>query len=275
MTLRDRAHAPSTLVAPVGPSQARAALVATTLIGAGIFAWPFLGLGTPGASAVTGVALGTAAALTAVEVTTRNLDTRGLALLAALAALDAGARAAVVTGIGGFSPIFLLILCGGYIFGASYGFLLGGTSLLVSALVTGGFGPWLPYQVFAAGWVGAAAGLAGRKRIGRPTRRDLRVLGAVGIVSGYGYGVAMDIWNWTFYQSAPALGFHPGMAAGAAAAHFGRFYLVTSLAYDSFRAGGNAVMIATLGPPVLIALARVRSRLRTEVITVGDRPRAS
>lgn len=273
MMLRERAHAPAALIAPGRPaSRARAALVVTTLIGAGIFAWPFLGLGTPGTAAVTAVGLGTAAALAAVEVATRSLDTRSLALLAALAALDAGARAAVVTGIGGFSPIFLLILCGGYIFGVSYGFLLGGISLLVSALVTGGLGPWLPYQLFAAGWVGAAAGLAGRKRTGRPSRRDITVLGAVGVVSGYGYGVAMDVWNWTFYQSSPALGFHPGMAAGAAAAHFSHFYLVTSLAYDSFRAGGNAVMIAALGSPVLIALARVRSRLRTEIITVSGPP---
>ncbi len=254
------------------PGMPAAALAVTTLAGAAIFAWPFLGFGNPGATAATAVGLGTAAALAAVEVSTRRLDTRALALLAALAALDAGARAAVVTGIGGFSPIFLLILCGGYVFGVSYGFLLGALSLLVSALVTGGLGPWLPYQLFAAGWVGAAAGLAGRRRTGRPGRRDVAVLCAVGVVAGYGYGVAMDVWNWTFYQSSPALGFHPGMAAGVAAAHFGRYYLVTSLAYDSFRAGGNAAMVAALGAPVLVALARVRSRLRTEIVALPDPP---
>lgn len=253
---------------------AGAALAVATVVGVAIFAWPFLGLGDPGASAATAVGLGTAAALAVVELSTRRLDTRALALLAALAALDAGARAAVVTGIGGFSPIFLLILCGGYVFGVSYGFLLGALSLLVSALVTGGLGPWLPYQLFAAGWVGAAAGLAGRRRVGRPGRRDVVVLSVVGVAAGYGYGVAMDIWNWTFYQSSPTLGFHPGMAAGVAAAHFGRYYLVTSLAYDSFRAGGNAVMVAALGAPVLVALARVRSRLRTEIVALPDPPAA-
>lgn len=247
------------------------ALSATTVIGAGIFAWPFLGWGNPATTAVTAVGVGTAAALIAVEVAARRLDTRSLALLAALAALDAGARAAVVTGIGGFSPIFLLILCGGYVFGVSYGFLLGAVSLLVSALVTGGLGPWLPYQLFAAGWVGAAAGLAGRRRPARPGRGDVLLLCVVGVVCGYGYGLAMDIWNWTFYQSSPALGFHPGMPLGLALAHFGRYYLVTSLAYDSFRAGGNAIMIAALGGPVLIALARVRSRLHTEIITLAGR----
>lgn len=244
-------------------------LAIATMIGVGIFAWPFIGWGTPSPFATAAVGLGTAAALVVVEILTRGLDTRSLALLAALAALDSAARAAVVTGIGGFSPIFLLILCGGYIFGAGYGFLLGALSLLVSALVTGGIGPWLPYQLFASGWVGALAGLAGRRRVGRPGWSDVSILCAVGVICGYGYGAAMDIWNWTFYQTSPALGFHPGMPAGVALAHFGRFYLVTSLVYDSFRAGGNVVMIATLGTPVLVALARIRSRLRTEVIAVA------
>lgn len=245
-----------------------------TLVGIAIFVWPFFGLGNPGTAATTAVGLGTAGAIAAVEIAARRLDTRSLALLAALAALDAGARAMVVTGIGGFSPIFLLILCGGYVFGVGYGFLLGALSLLVSALATGGLGPWLPYELFAAAWVGAAAGLAGRRRMGRPTRRDVIVLCAVGIVAGYGYGAAMDVWNWTFFQSSPALGFHPGMPVGKAVAHFGRYYLVTSLAYDSFRAAGNALMVVGLGAPVLTALARVRSRLGAEIITLApDGPR--
>ncbi len=252
------------------PILAHAGLVIATMIGAGIFAWPFIGWGTPSPFATAAVGLGTAAALVIVEILTRGLDTRSLALLAALAALDSVARAAIVTGIGGFSPIFLLILCGGYIFGTGYGFLLGALSLLVSSLVTGGIGPWLPYQLFASGWVGVLAGLAGGRRVGRPGWNDVGILCCVGVISGYGYGAAMDIWNWTFYQTSPALGFHPGMPLGVALLHFGRFYLVTSLVYDSFRAGGNAVMIATLGTPVLVALARIRSRLRTEVISVAE-----
>ena len=78
----------------------------------------------------------------------------------------------MVNGVGGFSPIFFLVLVAGYEFGASYGFLVGAFSLLVSALVTGGIGPWLPYETFAVGWMGAAAGLAGStvRRL-RPARR--------------------------------------------------------------------------------------------------------
>ena len=244
---------------------AGAALPAVSLVGAGVFLWPFLGAGLPAASATTAFALGTAAALAGVELAAGRLDTRRLALLAALSAIDAAARAVVVTGIGGFSPIFLLILCGGYVYGAEYGFLLGATSMLVSALVTGGLGPWLPYQLFAVGWVGAAAGLAGRSRTGRPTRRDVVVLAAVGVVTGYGFGAAMDVWNWTFYQASPGLGFHQGMPPTEALSHFARFYVVTSSVYDTFRAVGNAVMVAALGAPVLVALARLRARLQVSV----------
>ena len=242
------------------------ALLGASMVGAVLFLWPFLGGHLPAAGPTTAIGLGTAAAFVAVEVAARQLDARSMALLAALAAVDAAARAVLITGIGGFSPIFLLILCGGYVFGAGYGFVLGAVSLLVSALVTGAVGPWLPYQVFAVGWVGALAGFVGRGRVGRPTGRDVAVLAVTGIVAGYGFGAAMDVWNWTFYQSSPGLGFHAGMPAGVALEHFGRYYVVTSLAYDSFRAGGNAVMVAALGLPVLVALARLRARFRTEVV---------
>jgi energy-coupling factor transport system substrate-specific component len=245
--------------------RARLALVATSVLGAGVFLWPFFGGGQPGAAAAAAFGIGTTAAVGSVEIAAGRLDARRLALLAALAALDAAARAVVVTGIGGFSPIFLLILCGGYVFGAEYGFLLGATTILVSALVTGGLGPWLPYELFAAGWVGALAGLAGRGRQGRPTRRDVVVLAVVGVALGYGYGAVMDIWNWTFYQASPAFGFHPGMPLGVALGHFARYYVVTSFVYDTFRAVGNAVMVLVLGAPVLVALARLRARLHADV----------
>jgi len=48
---------------------------------------------------------------------------------------------------------FVLILSA-RVFGPSFGFLLGALSMFLSALITGGFGPWLAYQSFAAGWIG-------------------------------------------------------------------------------------------------------------------------
>jgi energy-coupling factor transport system substrate-specific component len=244
-------------------------IAGASVLGAGLFGWPFLG-GKPGATGAAALAVGTVAAIAAIEIGARRLSTRDLALLAGLAALAAASRAVLVTGVGGFSPLFLFVLCGGYVFGVEYGFLLGATSLLVSALVTGGIGPWLPYQLFAVGWVGAAAGWAGTRRADAPTFRHVGVLAAVGVLAGYGFGAVMDIWNWTFYQSSPGLGFQPGMPAGTALAHFGNFYLLTSLGYDSFRAAGNAVMVVVLGLPILVALDRLRRRRTVQVVRLDE-----
>jgi energy-coupling factor transport system substrate-specific component len=194
------------------------------------------------------------------ELGTRQLDTRSLALLAAIAAIDSALRLAVIVGIGGFNPIYFLILCGGFVFGTSFGFMAGALSILVSALLSGGIGPWVPYQVFAMGWVGVAAGVAGRSR-------SVLVLAAAGFVMGYAFGALMDVSDWvTAFRGNPTLGWSPGIAPAAALVHFARFYVVTSFAYDSFRAVGNLVMILALGAPTIAALERFRARLTFQVV---------
>jgi energy-coupling factor transport system substrate-specific component len=68
------------------------------------------------------------------------------------------------------------------------------------------------------------------------------------------------------YRGNPTLGWEPGMAPITALLNFGRYYLLTSLAYDSFRAVGNVVMVLALGAPVLAALTRLKARLTFEVV---------
>jgi energy-coupling factor transport system substrate-specific component len=236
-------------------------LLLISALGLGLFLWPFSGLGLPAATPALAIGIGAVLGLLAIEVGTRRMDSRQLALLAALSAVDAGLRAALVTGIGGFSPIFLLVLCGGYALGPEFGFLFGASSLVVSALVTGGIGPWVPYQIFAVGWVGAFAGLVGLVLAHhRPRRRDVLLLAAVGVVTGFGFGAVMDIWNWTFYFSSPQIGWSPSLSPGVAILHFIKYYFVTSAGYDAFRAGGNALMVLVFGLPVLAALHRLSRR---------------
>jgi energy-coupling factor transport system substrate-specific component len=246
----------------------RLTLIAASLIGALLFLWPFLGFGPAGDAPALTVALATAVGFGAIELGARRLDARGLALLAALSALAAGLRLVLVTGIGGFSPFFFLILVAGYAVGPSFGFLTGAVALVVSAIVTGGVGPWLPYQLFAAGWVGLGAGLVGRGRLGFPTRRDIAVLAAYGVVAGFAFGAVMDLWDWSFFRGAPDLGWQPGLDALETVSRFVRFYLLTSLGYDALRAIGNAAMVVALGAPMLGALARLRARWRLEVVPV-------
>lgn len=246
-----------------------------SLIGLGLFLWPFLGGVIPADAPAYAIAGGVMIVLALVEVGSRQLDTRHLALLAALAAIDAALRLALVIGIGGFSPIFFLILCAGFTFGPSYGYLVGSFSLLLSALVTGGVGPWLPYETLAAGWVGVVAGLVGATA-GRRLRPGgwgaVFLLAGVALVTGYLYGVLTDIQSWTTgYRGTPGLGWAPGMPTALTLRHFVSFYLVTSLVWDTFRAVGDALMVLLLGRPVLAALERLRGRLTVEILA-ADRP---
>src|SRR5947209_2065351 len=161
-----------------------------SLAGVALFAWPFFGTSLPASTPAWALTVACLAGLVIVEMGTRQLDARGVALLAAIAAIDTALRLAVIEGIGGFSPIYFLVLCAGYALGPSYGFLAGALSILVSALAGGGVGPWVPYQVFAVGWVGVAAGLAGRWSRGSrvPNWRDVIALAAAGALMGWVVG---------------------------------------------------------------------------------------
>jgi energy-coupling factor transport system substrate-specific component len=244
-----------------------------SLVGLILFFWPFLGSGLPANTPAWTLTLACVVGLFLVEAGTRQLDSRAVALLAAIAAIDTALRLAVIEGIGGFSPIYFLVLCAGYVFGTSFGFLAGALSILVSALAGGGMGPWVPYQVFAVGWVGVGAGLAGHWSRGSrvPGWHDVLVLATVGALMGWVVGALLDITDWIpVYRGNPSLGWQPGMDTATSFVHFARFYLLTSLAYDTFRAVGNVLMVVLLGAPVMAALVRLRVRLTFEA--VGSTP---
>jgi energy-coupling factor transport system substrate-specific component len=244
---------------------------AISVAGLALFLWPFVAANPPPAATSVALSLGVVAVLIFVEASTRRLDARRFALLAAIAAIDAALRLVLVTGLGGFSPIFFLVLAAGYVYGPSYGFLAGSVALLASAVATGGIGPWLPYEMMGCGFVGLIAGVAGLRRSGPVTWRDIAVLATIGAVTGFAYGALLDVWDWTtFYRGTPGFGWQPGLSLGAALARFGRFYLATSMVYDSFRAVGNALAVIVLGTPVLTGLVRMRSRFKVVVL---DRPR--
>ncbi|HET9051437.1 MAG TPA: ECF transporter S component, partial [Candidatus Dormibacteraeota bacterium] len=216
------------------------------------------------------VGLGAVAALTAVEVGARRLDSRRLALLATIAAIDAALRMVVVIGVAGFSPLFFLVLCAGYAVGPQFGFLAGALSLLASALVTGGVGPWVPYEMFGVAWMGTAAGLCGLGRRGTPGRRDLAVLAVAGAALGWLYGALLDIWDWTQYRGDPGFGWAPGMAPATALRHYASYYATTSFVWDTFRAAGDVLAVVLLGAPVLLALRRFRQRFTVTVLPLPD-----
>jgi energy-coupling factor transport system substrate-specific component len=209
-----------------------------------------------------------------VALQTHRLSTRLLAVLAALVAIDATLRLVIVIGLLGFSPIFFLVIAGGFVMGPSFGFAGGALTLLLSAVLTAGLGPWLPYQMLAAGWVGMGAGY-----LGRATRRSTSPLAVAllclyGGVAGFAYGLLLDLWEWPLLVAAGSspLSWAPGIGLAAVLRRFGGFYLATSVAYDSFRAAGNLVLLAVLGPAVIRALDRFRRRFLLDWVTPESVP---
>ncbi|TMG10650.1 MAG: hypothetical protein E6I06_04730 [Chloroflexi bacterium] len=84
-----------------------------SLCGIVLFAWPFLGSGLPASTPAWTLTLACVVGLFLIEAGMRQLDSRAVALLAAIAAIDTALRLAVIEGIGGFSPIYFLVLCAG------------------------------------------------------------------------------------------------------------------------------------------------------------------
>jgi energy-coupling factor transport system substrate-specific component len=214
------------------------------------------------------VALVTAFAIGAVLVTLSEDQagasrSRMVALLGVLVAIDATLR--LVPTVLGATPIFLLIMLVGAVFGASFGFQMGALTILLSAMLTGGMGPWLPYQMLGAAWIGLTAGWLPR---GGSERRRLVTLALFGAIWGVLFGALMNLWFWPF--GAPGAGeagslyWTPGLSLAETVERYARFYVVTSLGFDIFRAAGNVVLVLVLGGPILRLLERYRRRFAWE-----------
>jgi energy-coupling factor transport system substrate-specific component len=220
--------------------------------------------------------IGLCLAVLMVELQSRATDAKIVALLGVLVAMNAALRFLdiVIPLPGGFSPIFVLIILGGYVFGGRFGFLMGALTLLVSALVTGGVGPWLPSQMFTAGWVGLSStflrpvargvDLAIKKR--RPGKRSIEVgfLAIFGAGWGLLYGGLMNLWSWPFITGPANQYWAPGISLGDTLQRYLAYYLVTSLAWDVMAALGNLILLSVFGGAALKALQRFRQRLLFE-----------
>lgn len=185
-----------------------------------------------------------------------------VALLGVLVAVDSALR--LIPSLLGASPIFFLIILAGYAYGADFGFLMGALTLLVSAFITGGLGPWLPFQMLVAGWVGMTAGWLPKQRLRVSLRRELLILIAFGALWGFLYGAIMNLYSWPFaapgLEQQTGLYWAPGMGFLQTVHTYLRFYLATSLVYDLFRAVANALLIVLLARPVIALLDRYRTR---------------
>jgi energy-coupling factor transport system substrate-specific component len=188
-----------------------------------------------------------------------GLTAHTIAMIGALVGLNTILRVieTVIPLPGGFSPVFLLIILVGYTFGARLGFLMGALTMLISGpLTAGGLGPWTPYQMITAGWIGIGAAFLPRRKLVIPT------LVLYSTLCGWFYGALTSLYFWPYALNAPDIGWEAGLGWGETILRYSRYYLVSSFVWDSTRAVGNFVLMLTLGPPLKKVLERFRRRAR-------------
>ena len=240
-------------------------LVAANLLGLVAFLWPFLLPAAVGGDSAHGVdapwivvglltCLGT---LLFVELGRGGMGPKTVALIGVLGAAMVALR--LPGFIAGFSAMFIVVLVAGNSFGPGFGFVLGAIGTFASGMFVGGFGPWLPFQMVAVGWVGMGAGL-----LPKSDRWSVRLgwLAAYGFVTGFLFGGIMNLWSWPYIAGSSAVGWEPQLGAAENLSRYWRFYLLTSAGWDSFRAVGNVAMVLLLGRPLLGALDRSARRMR-------------
>lgn len=212
------------------------------------------------------VLLGVCFAGLLLEVQGQAVSAKLIALLGVLVAINSVLRFVEVgiPGPGGFSPVFVLIILTGYVFGGRFGFLMGALTMLVSAVFTGGVGPWLPAQMFAAGWIGLSAPLArplARLAGARPgSRRELALLAVFAAVWGLLFGAIMNLWFWPFLAGPAEQYWQAGISLAETARRYLAYYLATSLVWDALRLVGNAGLMLVFGAATLRALRRFGQR---------------
>lgn len=239
--------------------RAAATLVATSLVGLVAFFWPFLA--QPGSGLAHSadapwlfvLLIALLASLAVAELSEGGLDAKTVAVLGVLAAAG-GALRVLGAGTAGLEPLFFLLVVAGRVLGRGVGFLLGALAVLVGAFLTGGVGPWAPFQMIAAGWVGFGAGCLPRAS----GRTERLLLAGYGLIVGLLFGLLMNLWFWPFLAAGtPAgMGFVPGDPVAANLSRYATFYLATSLGWDLPRGVLTAVLVMVAGRPVLASLRR-------------------
>ena len=249
-------------------------LAVTSLVGVAGFCWPLLIHGRATANLAHSAdapwlfvaVLPLLLAVVLGELSEGSLDAKAIALLGILAACGAALRIPS-PGVAGFEPVFFLLVPSGRVLGRGFGFVLGAVTIAASALITGGIGPWLPFQMFGAAWMGFGAGCLPPAK----GKAELGMLAGYAAVSALLYGALLNLWFWPFGAgTTTSFSFVPGAGFVHNLHSFILFDVTTSLGFDIPRAVTNGVLVLVLGRPVLAALRRASRRAAFDVPVVID-----
>jgi energy-coupling factor transport system substrate-specific component len=247
------------------PRAATAAVLAS-FIGAVAFFWPFaVAPGKFGSSyappLIFGCLLILVLAVVFAEIADGGIDSKALAMLGVLSAVNAALRP-LGAGTAGVETVFFTLVLAGRVFGPGFGFALGCTSLFASALITGGVGPWMPYQMFGCAFVGLLAGFLPRVR-GR--KAEVVMLAGYGAFSGYLFGFLLNLSFWPFsLDPGSSIAYLPGLPFTRQWHRYLLFDASTSLGWDTGRAVTTFVCVLIAGPAVLTSFRRAARRARFE-----------
>jgi energy-coupling factor transport system substrate-specific component len=262
----------------LGP-RSLAALTLVSAVGVVAFTWPFLAPPTSQVSAHAQDApwlfaglLVLLVAVVAATISESGLDAKAVAMLGVLAAAGAALRP-IGAGTAGIEPMFFLMVLSGRCLGPGFGFVLGAVTMFASALLTGGVGPWMPFQMLAMGWFTMGAGLLPAPDRLRG-RTEIALLAVYGFLAAFAYGTVMNLAGWPFMSAlASNIAFDPQAAVPTNLARFVTYCVVTSLGWDLGRAIVTVLLTVALGPTVLRALRRATRRAAFETAVTFEAPR--
>jgi energy-coupling factor transport system substrate-specific component len=243
---------------PLGKKSA-IAIGGITLIGIVSFMWPFFAPSdsfvmahSTDAPLIFAMIIPLLLIVVLAQLSDGGMDSKSVALLGVLAAVIAALRP-LGAGLGGIEPIWVILILAGRALGPGFGFVLGALSLFVSALFTGGVGPWLPFQMLAAAWVGLGAGLLPRAS----GRKEILILCGYAIGATIAFGFVLNLWFWPFSLNLPEqIAFVPGAGLSENLIAWMRFNIATSLGFDLPRALLTTLLIVIAGRPILFLLRR-------------------
>lgn len=197
--------------------------------------------------------------LIVAELGGRHMNAKIVAVLGVLTAINALLR--FPTSLGDSPTFFFLPMLVGYVYGARFGFLHGVLSLLISALLTVGIGPWLPFQMLAMGWLGMGAASIRWLRLPAGTWQEIAALTVYGYIAAMLFGALLNLYFWPFLGTATGLAWQPGLGLRETLQRYWTFYVVSqSLPWDALRAISTATLIVLLGRPLLRELRRFHDR---------------
>ncbi|MFB7166948.1 ECF transporter S component [Streptomyces sp. NPDC056242] len=246
------------------------ALLLVSAVGVAAFGWPLLAGPSSQVSAHAQDAPWLFAGLlvllvgvVAAAVSDGGVGPKAVAMLGVLAATGAALRP-IGAGTAGIEPMFFLMVLSGRVLGSGFGFVLGSVTMFASALLTGGVGPWMPFQMLSMGWFTMGAGLLpGPDRL--RGRAEVLMLAAYGFLAAFAYGTVMNLAGWPFLDSlSSSVAFQAGAPLHENLVRFLAYCLATSLGWDLGRAALTVVLTVTVGPALLRALRRATRRAAFE-----------